>query len=238
MADHRSDPEGQTASARASVALAAGLVAYNTAINSAGLGDRFYTTRNLLAGAGLVSLGRVHGLSLREFGLDPATAARGWRWGRRVIAVVAGGVGLMLALAPRVPAVDALLNDRRADLDGPALTRQTLVRIPLGTATFEEVAFRGVLLGLATREMGTACGVALSSAAFGLWHVGPTLVAVEENDQQTGVAALVVGSVATTTVGGALLSWLRLASGGLLAPVLTHWAINGLGLLAAAYHRR
>jgi membrane protease YdiL (CAAX protease family) len=42
----------------------------------------------------------------------------------------------------------------------------------------------------------------------------------------------VVGTVLLTTVAGAVFCWLRVRSGSLLAPVLLHWALNGLGLLA------
>ena len=52
---------------------------------------------------------------------------------------------------------------------------ETLARIPIGTALFEEVAFRGVLTGLLLRTMAAGPAYAVSSAVFGLWHVLPTL---------------------------------------------------------------
>jgi uncharacterized protein len=41
----------------------------------------------------------------------------------------------------------------------------------------------------------------------------------------------VVATVGFTSLAGALLCWLRLRSGSLLAPILTHWTVNGLGVI-------
>ena len=48
---------------------------------------------------------------------------------------------------------------------------ESLARIPVGTAVFEEVAFRGVLPGLIARTTTEPAAVGLSSLLFGLWHV-------------------------------------------------------------------
>jgi hypothetical protein len=51
---------------------------------------------------------------------------------------------------PRRPRPPPLLSDARvAGLDGDEFAYQVLVRIPLGTVLWEEVAFRGVLLAAA-----------------------------------------------------------------------------------------
>ena len=46
-----------------------------------------------------------------------------------------------------------------------------------------------------------------------------------------GMLARVVVTVGFTSLAGALLCWLRLRSGSLLAPILTHWTVNGLGVI-------
>jgi membrane protease YdiL (CAAX protease family) len=44
-----------------------------------------------------------------------------------------------------------------------------------------------------------------------------------------GTAVRVAVTVVSTSVAGVVLCWLRLRSGSLLAPVLAHWTVNGLG---------
>jgi membrane protease YdiL (CAAX protease family) len=47
-----------------------------------------------------------------------------------------------------------------------------------------------------------------------------------------GQAVSVVVTLLTTTAAGAVLAWLRLRSGGILAPALLHLSTNALGTLA------
>jgi membrane protease YdiL (CAAX protease family) len=108
-----------------------------------------------------------------------------------------------------------------------------LVRLPLGTALFEEVAFRGVVEGV-WRRSGASRREAVTAAAvaFGLWHLIPGTQALNGNplDARVGTARSRAGVV---TVGAFLtglaslgLSGLRERSGSLAAPWLTHAAIN------------
>jgi uncharacterized protein len=53
---------------------------------------------------------------------------------------------------------------------GTALMTAFIV-VPLGTVLLEEVAFRGVLLGLVNRHRGAAWASITSSVLFGLWHI-------------------------------------------------------------------
>jgi membrane protease YdiL (CAAX protease family) len=48
-----------------------------------------------------------------------------------------------------------------------------------------------------------------------------------------GMGVRVVVTVGFTALGGVVLCWLRLRSGSLLAPVLAHWTVNGLGVIVA-----
>jgi uncharacterized protein len=111
------------------------------------------------------------------------------------------------------------------------------VRIPLGTALFEEVLFRGVVLAALQQVGSTGFAVAWSSIAFGLWHIAPTIVALRENGVPPASPAgqrAILGAVLVTTLAGIGFAGLALASGSLLAPFLAHWAVNAFGLLAAA----
>ena len=145
-------------------------------------------------------------------------------------------VGYAAALA--VPGVRPLLADARiARLDAVELAYNVLVRIPLGTVLWEEVAFRGVLLAALARVVPLRTAVAVSAVVFGVWHIRPTLSALAINDLAAGpvsVGLAVLLGCLGTAVAGVLMSWLRLRSGSLLAPALLHLATNSLGALAAA----
>jgi membrane protease YdiL (CAAX protease family) len=79
----------------------------------------------------------------------------------------------------------------------------------------------------------------MSSAVFGFWHVLPTLSSLDTNPGAAATAgsiALQTGAVAfivfATGVAGAFFCFLRLRSGSVLAPWLTHTAFNSIGYLA------
>lgn len=220
------------------VGLAVLLVAYSTVTNLWLSPDRWYVPRHLLGGALLLAGALELGSSPSDLGLAADRLAAGWRWGATTTVVVAGGVGLVLLGARRLPAVGALLADRRARMAPRTLAWHALVRIPVGTAAFEEVAFRGVLLALLGEVTGVTGAVVGSSLVFGLWHVGPTLATLTINEVTTRRLVWVTGAVVATAFAGAALAALRLVSGSLLAPVLVHWAANALGLLAAAHWQR
>jgi membrane protease YdiL (CAAX protease family) len=221
------------------VALSAGLLSWSFVANL-GIGDAGYVPRNLLATGGLLVLARRARLDHAALGVRRSDLARGLRWGAASSAAIAVTVAAGYGLADAVEPVGALLDDDRADLTTGELATAVLIRIPLGTALSEEVAFRGVLGAACRRVMAPAVARAWSSVIFGLWHIPPTVVAMRINDTAprsgTGVAT-VATAVAVTTVAGVALDGLRERSGGLAAPVLAHWAVNAFGLVAAAARR-
>lgn len=220
------------------VALAALLVVYNNATNLGHLPDRAYVPANLVAAALVLASARAVGYRWTTVGLARDTLAPGARWGAVGVVVVAAA----LLLASAVPWAQPLLADQRvAGITRADLAWRTLVRIPLGTVVFEELAFRGVLLGAWAHERSGAEALVGSSALFGLWHVGPTIRLLEENEVAVGspaAAAGVAAAVVATGVAGAVFGWLRLRTGGVLAPALTHLAANSLGTVAAFLAQR
>ncbi|MDX1621426.1 MAG: CPBP family intramembrane glutamic endopeptidase [Nitriliruptorales bacterium] len=220
--------------------LAAALVTYNIATNRDESTDAAYLLRNLAAGGVLFLVSQAAGLSLDDLGLAPADLDDGWRWGRLAVVGVAVGSAVAGALANRVPLLSQLLSDRRADLPLDRLMFHVLVRIPVGTAAFEEFAFRGLLLSAFAASWGDGWAVVTSSLAFGFWHVGPARLTARINgrNEPQQVRADVFTAVAATTLGGVGFALLRLGSGSLLAPVLAHASINAFGLLVAAVVQR
>jgi len=154
---------------------------------------------------------------------------------------VGAPVAAAFGVGALVPATRPLLDDQRvAGLDRGQLAYQVLVRIPVGTVVWEEVAFRGVLHAALRRVLAEPAAVAVGSAVFGLWHIRPTAEALEVNGLAVGRGARVtaVCAVAAGTAGaGVLLSMLRERSGSLAAPVLLHLAANCVGPLASAAAR-
>jgi len=214
------------------VAACAVLAAYNnvTGLNSGH--ERWYVRLNVGAtGAALVAAG-LSGLSPEDLGLGRGR----WLPGRLGCGLAAGaGAGWLLVAA--VPATRPLLGDQRAaGLSGRDVAYQALIRIPIGTALWEETAFRGVLQAALRRVLPGTATIALTSGVFGAWHVRPTLQALRANglagDRRRAIAGTFAGCAATAA-GGALLSWLRARSGRLADPVLLHAAVNSGGLLAA-----
>ena len=117
-----------------------------------------------------------------------------------------------------------------------ALAYQTLLRIPLGTALFEELAFRGVLHGVWSRAAGERRAIIGGSVAFGLWHVTQTVELLGGSGLFPTSVLLglgVLGGVMAASVGGLFFSFVRLRTGSVYAPFLTHWLINAVGAIAA-----
>jgi uncharacterized protein len=218
------DPAARWRLAGATAGLCVGLVAWNNVVVPALPGRPASAVAANVAATGVLLAGaRWSGLAWAELGLARSRLPAGARWG----GVCAALVLVAYAVALAVPALRPLLADARAEgLDGPAVAVRALVRVPLGTVVWEEVAFRGVLLAVACRLLPLRAAVALSCAVFGLWHVRPTLSGLAANDLAGGLLA--------TGTAVLLFAWLRLRSGSLLAPVLLHLATNSLGVLAAA----
>jgi len=107
-----------------------------------------YVVANAAATATALAAARWAGSSWAELGLARRSLPAGLRCGGACAVVVTAGYAVTLAL----PAFRPLLADARvAGRDGADLAYQALVRIPVDTVLWEEVAFRGVLLAVLLR---------------------------------------------------------------------------------------
>lgn len=130
------------------------------------------------------------------------------------------------------------IADKRVEgLHGSALAYHVGIRIPLGTAAAEELIFRGALFAAwLAAGLSTLTAALAASVAFGLWHITPTIIGVRINDPDASgrkIGLMVVGAIVVTTIAGLALTWLRVHSGGLVAPILAHAGVNSIGALAA-----
>jgi membrane protease YdiL (CAAX protease family) len=228
-------PAGHPATAkdqRAAVAYGLVLVVYNNVIGARGWHGRWYTPVNAAAAGASLAAAAASGLTAADLGFGRGR----WLPGRLGSALAAATAAGWLA-AVTIPAARPVLDDKRiTDLDGRGLAYQTLVRIPVGTVLWEEIAFRGVLQAALRRVMSEPAAIAVTSGVFGLWHIRPTAGALRANGLAGGRGQAVAGvtaGVAATAAGGAAFSWLRARSGRLAAPVALHLAINCGGLAAA-----
>jgi membrane protease YdiL (CAAX protease family) len=213
------------------------LAGYNNLVGLRPWHRRWYPVVNGCAAAAALAAAAGSGLTAADLGLRRDRLRAGLRLGSAAAAPVVAAFGL----AALTPATRPLLNDQRiAGLDRRQLAYQVLLRIPVGTVAWEEIAFRGVLQAALRRVLDEPVATAVGSAVFGLWHIRPTVEALAANRLAVGRGAriLAVTAVVGGTAGaGAVFSLLRERSGSLAAPVLLHLAANCTGPLASALTR-
>ena len=229
----RARPADVAFAAAACIALAG----YNNLVGLRPWHRRWYPVVNGCAAAAALAAAAGSGLTAADLGLRRDRLRAGFRLGSAAAAPVVAAFGL----AALTPATRPLLNDQRiAGLDRRQLAYQVLLRIPVGTVAWEEIAFRGVLQAALRRVLAEPAATVVGSTVFGLWHVRPTVEALAVNRLATdrGARITAVAAVAAGTAGaGAVLSLLRERSGSLAAPVLLHLAANCAGPLASALAR-
>jgi membrane protease YdiL (CAAX protease family) len=181
-------------------------------------------------------LARRARLTASDLGLARADVKRGCAYGGAAFLLVT----IVLVVVALVPATSDYLEDARADVSGPRLVFEILVPVLLVTVVPEEFVFRGVLLAAGRTLWHDRTALLVTAVLFGLWHISPTLETLSGNEQfddasrtASGTFLLVAGSVAVTFVAGVVFGWLRLRSRSLLAPVLAHFATNGVALVVA-----
>ena len=219
------------------VAACAVLAGYNNLAGLAPWHRRWYPAVNACAAAAALAAAGASGLTAGDLGLRRDRLRPGLGLGSAAATPVVAAVGL----AALIPATRPLLDDERvAGLGGRQLAYQVLLRIPVGTVAWEEIAFRGVLAAALRRVLAEPAATVVAGAVFGVWHVRPTVEALAVNRlaARRGARIAAVTATAAGTAGvGALLSVLRQRSGSLAAPVLLHLAANCTAPLASAAAR-
>lgn len=217
--------------------LALVVVAAHNLIGNLWLSSELYVPANLFTAAILGVIARASGVTAAMLGLDRAHLARGLKWGLGAFGIVL----VCIAAAVAVPATRGFFDDARVgDVGWQGMLYQVFIRIPVGTAFFEEFIFRGVLFAFYRRNRSDLSAATWSSMWFGLWHVVPGWTAVTANSTIGDVAgeggarvAAVAGGVLATWLVGYVFCWLRIRGEHLVSPVLLHTATNSLAFLAA-----
>lgn len=190
-----------------------------------------YVPANLLASGMLIATARSRGCTWSDMGLDRIHATEGAKLGAMGagVAATAASVALLHPSTRRY-----LLDQRAADQRAGRILYRTLVRFPAGTALFEEVAFRGVLPAIWRRSGSSRTQATVAAAiSFGAWHLIPGADALTGNplgsrliSRRSRLCVVIAGMVATA-LSSLGLSWMRERSRSLVAPWMTHAALNG-----------
>jgi membrane protease YdiL (CAAX protease family) len=223
--------------------LAAALAVVLAVLAAVNIADKFGPAHTgLVAGPlvalGLVLLARRAGLTWHDLGLSRHTVGTGLKYASAAVLAVA----VVYAIGAALPLTRQAFLDVRYQLHLSAALVAAFVVVPLGTVVLEEVAFRGVLLGLVHRHRGAVWASVSSSMLFGLWHILPSLHLSRANQavgamvggHRSGQLLAVLAAVGFTALAGLLLCEVRRRSGSLLAAAGLHWATNGLGVLLTA----
>ena len=208
------------------------IASYANVIANLVLEDAWHIPFNLGILAVAVLIARRAGTTWTSMGLRQDRAKRGAVVGGIVIGVIAIGV----AIAVAIPATRELfLQERLVDESVGWLLFQALVRIPLATALYEEVLFRGIVFGMLVRRNSPLVAALWTSLLFGFWHILPTFV-TDPLDVETGIIGIVItviGAVAGTMAAGLGFLWIRLYANSTLAAVLAHIGTNSVSILGA-----
>jgi uncharacterized protein len=186
----------------------------------------------------LLAVARAAGLSWADLGLARGHLLRGALYG----AAAAAAIAVVYAVAMAVPVTRRAFLDTRYRVPMRSAVLASLVTIPLSTVVFEEIAFRSVLWGLIASDRGTGTATVVTSALFGLWHVLPamdvarTSTAIGGGRRADGrrVLLTVLGTVVFTAAAGVVFAELRRHTGSVVAPLVLHWATNGLAVIASS----
>ena len=209
------------------------LASYANVIANLVLDDAWHIPFNLGVLAVAILIARRAGTTWTSMGLRRDRALRGLAVGGVVIAVIAVGVAIAVAIPDTR---DLFLQDRLVDQSVAWLLFQALVRIPLATALYEEVLFRGIIFGMLVRRYTPLVAGLTSSLLFGLWHILPTIATDPLGDTDTTVLGLIVtlvGAVAGTAAAGIAFLWVRLFANSTIAPVLAHIGTNSVSMIGA-----
>lgn len=231
----RRPPEPHTAHVFHLLAIV-GLASYANVIANGVLDDVWHIAFNLgILGVALL-IGRRAGTTWTSMGLRGDRAARGAKVGGAVLALIA--LGVLVAVA--IPSTRELFEDDRVIENSVGwVLFQALVRIPLATAFYEEVLFRGIVFGMLVRRYSPLVAALWTSLLFGVWHILPTLDTIETNPAgdlfsgMIGMAIAIVGAVAGTMLAGLAFLWIRLYANSTLAPILAHIGTNSTAMLGA-----
>ncbi|MEN8238289.1 MAG: CPBP family intramembrane glutamic endopeptidase [Actinomycetota bacterium] len=180
------------------------------------------------------------GTTRTSMGLRRDRARRGFIVGGVIIGLITVGFLIVIAAAAVFPDLRTMFDNTEV-IEGTTgwVLFQAFVRIPIATALYEEVLFRGVIFGMFARRHSPLLAAVLTSLLFGLWHIAPTIVdppnAQLDPNGLLDIVKLAALAVAGTAPAGLAFLWTRLYANSVWASVLAHIGTNSIGMLAALF---
>ena len=180
------------------------------------------------------------GTTWTSMGLRKDRAKRGFIVGGVIIGLITVVFAIAIAAAAVFPDLRTMFQNTEVLENSTGwVLFQAFVRIPLATAFYEEMLFRGVIFGMLTRRHSPLLAAAITSLLFGMWHIAPT-IADPPNAQldPSGILEILklgVFAVAATAPAGLVFLWVRLYANSIWAAVLAHIGTNSVGMLAALF---
>ena len=179
---------------------------------------------NVVTGVALTWWARSEGFSWSDLGVEASPL---------LIAVWVALAGVAFLIAFLV----GRRTDRYRGMPRRELLARALFRIPIATALFEEIAFRGVLYATLAAVGSDLAAVGLSSGVFALWHLAGEIKRQGEREPapppMRALSKAWVGVLGTGVLGLGL-GWLRACSGSILPSTLLHAAVNSGGMVGSA----
>lgn len=214
------------------------LASYANVIANRVLDDAWHIPFNLGILVVALLIARRAGTTWTSMGLRSDRLGRGLKVGGSVIGIIAAGMAVAIA----IPGTRELfLDDRVIDNSVPWVLFQAFIRIPLATALYEEVLFRGIVFGMLVRRNSPLVAAVWTSLLFGFWHILPTLDTIDTNPAgdffsgAVGVALAIIGAVGGTMLAGLGFLFVRLYANSTFAAVLAHIGTNSLAMIGALF---
>lgn len=214
------------------------LTGYANVVANEFLDSLWYIPFNLAILGVAIAIARHGNVTWADIGMWRERFGRGLRVG----ALVAVLAGVVIAIGVALPFTRAFFEDDRVvDASTATVLFNAFVRIPIATAFYEEMLFRGVLFGMFARKWAPLWAGLASAMLFGLWHILPTIDTLDVNpagDLFSGILGVVIAAgsaVAATAFAGLVFLWLRLRANSTVASIIAHTALNSLALLGALF---
>lgn len=169
---------------------------------------------------------RIEGMPLPTLGITSANAGRSALVGAALGAVIILPVVLYFLFPLGLE--DGIGYEDVEDQTWGGFLLWAFVNQPVGTAFFEEVLFRGVLLAKMTVAWGQRQALVASSLTFALWHLVINFRTIQDTDVASPAALAALAQIASLFglfLGGLFLGLLRQRTGNLAGCVASHWLV-------------
>jgi membrane protease YdiL (CAAX protease family) len=148
-------------------------------------------------------------------------------------------ISLFVGILNILPLFNIGIGPPKLEIGGlKELLYRLLIRIPIGTAYFEENLFRGICYGYLVRKYSIKKTTIITSFLFSIWHIVPALKVVNSNFQIplsfTGILFW-IGGLFGAFLAGIFFAILRDKGKNISGCILSHALINDLSLLVIYY---